>query len=244
MFTGLLLAAGSGHRFGGEEPKQFVELNGQPVIEHSIRMFEQTDEIAAYGILTLPDYQSRIKTIISALPTKKCNFVFPGGKTRRQSVEIGLEKLCKDMSHEPEVVAIHDAARPAVTSIHLQDLFQCFCENSPDVKGVIPGLPVRDTVKRVRSRKNSDYVSETVPREQLRLIQTPQVFDFDFLTSAHSKWSGPEPTDDAMMVEKIGGEVLVMPGLPENVKLTYPGDLELIQNNLLKLSQSVVSNEN
>ncbi len=238
MFAGLLLAAGRGRRFDGEKPKQFVELNGHPVIEHSVRLFEQTPEMAAYGILTLPEWQSRLQTIISDLSADKCKFVSPGGQTRRESVAVGLQELHDCLARQPRVVAVHDSARPAVPGSHLLQLLESFEQTKSNVKGVIPGLPVRDTIKRVRLADDSAYVRETLPREQLRRVQTPQLFDFNFLFHIHEKWAGPEPTDDAMMVEQNGGEVVVIPGLRENVKLTFPEDLELLKDNLLKLKQN------
>jgi len=202
----ILAAAGSGSRFGTETPKQFVTIAGKAVIRHA------ADTLAAHVSLLQPVGDAApIEAALRGVPG--CLPVIPGGATRQDSVRAGLEALAP---HEPDIVLVHDAARPVIPRDTIPALLAALRE-SP---GAIPAAPVADTLKRVVR----GVITETVPRTGLFRAQTPQAFRFPTLLAAHrSGLTGT--TDDAALLEAAGQTVEVVPGSDDNIKLTYPEDL-------------------
>jgi 2-C-methyl-D-erythritol 4-phosphate cytidylyltransferase/2-C-methyl-D-erythritol 2,4-cyclodiphosphate synthase len=201
----LLVAAGTGSRLGAEIPKQFLTLAGRPVIRHCVeRLAPEVDVIQAVGDAA---------AIAAALTGLAHLPVVPGGATRQESVRAGLEALAP---HAPEVVLVHDAARPFVptgTVAALQAALR-------DHKGAIPAVPVADTLKRGEGGR----ITETVPRAGLFRAQTPQAFHFGVLLDLHR--AAPDgATDDAAILEAAGHPVALVAGDEQNVKLTYKEDL-------------------
>lgn len=202
----ILVAAGSGTRFGAETPKQFLTIAGKPVIRHA------AEALAAHVSLLQPVgeaavIESAIAGVAGMLPT------VPGGATRQDSVRAGLEAL---VPHAPDIVLVHDAARPVIPEGTIRALLAALRESA----GAIPGAPVADTLKRVER----GVILETVPRAGLFRAQTPQAFRFGVLLAAHrSGLTGA--TDDASLLEAAGETVEVVPGSDDNIKLTYPEDL-------------------
>jgi 2-C-methyl-D-erythritol 4-phosphate cytidylyltransferase/2-C-methyl-D-erythritol 2,4-cyclodiphosphate synthase len=202
----ILVAAGSGTRFGADLPKQFLMLAGKPVIRHA------AEALAAHVCLLQPvgdaePIEAALRGVARCLP------VIPGGATRQDSVRAGLEALAP---HQPDIVLIHDAARPFIPEGTIPALLAALRE-SP---GAIPAAPVADTLKRVVR----GVITETVPRAGLFRAQTPQAFRFQALLAAHrSGVTGA--TDDASLLEAAGETVEVVPGSDDNIKLTYPEDL-------------------
>ena len=202
----ILVAAGSGSRFGAETPKQFLTIAGKPVIRHA------AEALAAHVSLLQPvgdaePIEAALLGIAGCLP------VIPGGATRQDSVRAGLEALSP---YHPDIVLVHDAARPVIPEGTIPALLAALRE-SP---GAIPAAPVADTLKRVVR----GVITETVPRSGLFRAQTPQAFRFQALLAAHrSDLRGA--TDDASLLEAAGEAVEVVPGSDDNIKLTYPGDL-------------------
>jgi 2-C-methyl-D-erythritol 4-phosphate cytidylyltransferase / 2-C-methyl-D-erythritol 2,4-cyclodiphosphate synthase len=141
----------------------------------------------------------------------------PGGATRQDSVRAGLEALAP---HAPDIVLVHDAARPFIPPGTIPALLAALQQ----VPGAIPALPVADTLKRVRQ----GIITETVPRDGLYRAQTPQAFHFRALLEAHRS-APPGATDDAALLEAAGESVAIVPGAPENIKLTYPEDLARLE---------------
>ncbi len=235
MNYGLILAAGSGRRFGGEKPKQFQKLCGEKICSYSIREFEKSARVEGYGILTTPDQKDELLAILADFDKNKCEFIANGGKTRRESVFIGLNEL-KEFS--PRSVLVHDAARPAINQSLLERIYQRFkADRSDKIVGVIPVRPVRDTIKKVDKK---GYVLETVNREQLRRVQTPQLFDFEKLYKAHQSCPADLPvTDDAMLLEMCKEPVAVVDGLEENQKITYPADRHLVERFIKRRKENV-----
>ena len=202
----ILVAAGTGSRFGADMPKQFLTLCGKPVIRHA------AEALAIHASLLQPvgdaDPISRaLHGVGGLLP------IVPGGATRQDSVRAGLEAL------EPfgrDIVLVHDAARPFIPEGTVPALLAAL-RQSP---GAIPAAPVADTLKRVVR----GVITETVPRAELFRAQTPQAFRFRVLLEAHR--SGlVGATDDASLLEAAGLSVAVVPGSDDNIKLTYPEDL-------------------
>ncbi len=202
----ILVAAGSGNRFGAEIPKQFLLLAGKPVIRHAAEALAiHASLLQAVGDATLID--TALSDLEGRLPT------VAGGATRQDSVRAGLEAL---VPHAPEIVLVHDAARPVIPAGTIPALLAALAE----APGAIPGAPVADTLKRVVR----GVITETVPRVGLFRAQTPQAFRFAALLSAH-RTGMAGATDDASLLEAAGLTVEVVPGSDDNIKLTYPEDL-------------------
>jgi 2-C-methyl-D-erythritol 4-phosphate cytidylyltransferase len=202
----IVVAAGSATRFGAA--KQFVRVGGATVVERAIAVArEATGEV----VVVLPD---------------DCDWRPPapvraavGGATRSDSVRAGLAALPDDTA----IVVVHDAARPLATRALFASVIDAVRAGAD---GAVPALRVADTVKRV----DGDVVVETVARDDLVVVQTPQAFRADMLRTAHG--AGTVDTDDAALVEAAGGKVVTVPGDPRNVKLTVAFDLELVRSML------------
>ncbi len=226
---GLLLAGGWGKRFENRKPKQFVSLAGNPVLFYSLKVFEESSKIDKYGLVVADSWEEKAVEVYNSSEGKKCEFIVSGGNSRRGSVANGLNKAAEKLSENINRVVVHDTARPAITIELVKKIISRYEESPEKIKGVIPALSLRDTVKRVK-KSSPDQVEKTLDRSRLRRIQTPQVFDFSVLHRVHNQWGeNIEPTDDAMMVEEDGKEILVCSGLKENHKLTYPRDLQLLE---------------
>lgn len=195
----VVVAAGSSSRFG--RLKQFESLGGRQVLDWSI---EAARSVAAGVVLVVPDH--------SQVEPFGADVVVCGGSTRAASVRAGLGAL----PDGAEVVVIHDAARPLAGTVLFHAVVGALV---PGVDGAVPALPVAETVKQVAG----DRVVSTLDRGQLVAVQTPQAFRLGRLRAAHQ--SGGEATDDAALVEAVGGTVVVVPGDPRNLKLTEPSDL-------------------
>jgi 2-C-methyl-D-erythritol 4-phosphate cytidylyltransferase / 2-C-methyl-D-erythritol 2,4-cyclodiphosphate synthase len=202
----ILVAAGSGIRFGAETPKQFLTIAGKPVIRHA------AEALAAHVSLLQPVGEAAaIEAALRGVP--RCLPAIPGGATRQDSVRAGLEALAP---YAPDIVLVHDAARPVIPAGTIPALLAALKEAT----GAIPAVPVADTLKRVVR----GVITETVPRAELFRAQTPQAFRFPALLAAHrSGLTGA--TDDASLLEAAGQTVEVVPGSDDNIKLTYPEDL-------------------
>ncbi|HTN09854.1 MAG TPA: bifunctional 2-C-methyl-D-erythritol 4-phosphate cytidylyltransferase/2-C-methyl-D-erythritol 2,4-cyclodiphosphate synthase [Acetobacteraceae bacterium] len=204
-FAALLLAAGSGSRFGAATAKQFLSIAGQPVLRHAARA------LLAEGAVLQPVGDP--EAIANALA--RLDFLPPvaGGATRQDSVRAGLEALA---AHAPQIVLVHDGARPLIPAGTIAALLEALRTHS----GAIPAVPVADTLK----RGTDGTIAATVPRENLFRAQTPQAFHFPLLLALH-RAAGPGATDDAAILEAAGHSVALVAGSEDNIKLTYPEDL-------------------
>jgi 2-C-methyl-D-erythritol 4-phosphate cytidylyltransferase / 2-C-methyl-D-erythritol 2,4-cyclodiphosphate synthase len=205
----ILVAAGTGSRFGAETPKQFLTLLGQPVIRHAARSL-----IAAGAELQPVGEAEPIDAALEGLPHLPTVL---GGATRQDSVRAGLTAL---KPHSPRFVLVHDAARPVIPAGTIAGLLEALTH----APGAIPAAPVADTLKRVER----GLIQETVPREGLFRAQTPQAFRFDALFAAHHA-GVTGATDDASLLEALGQPVAIVPGSESNIKLTYPDDLARLE---------------
>lgn len=194
---GIVVAAGTGTRFGGV--KHSVELGG-------VELWQRARS-------ALLDGGVEHVVVVGPVPDGVA-----GGRRRRDSVAAGLELVPRDVSF----VLVHDAARPLASS-RLTELVLDRLE-AGDADGVVPALPVRDTLKAVQG----EDVVGTRSRSELVAVQTPQGFGRDILARAHEEFSG-DATDDAAMVEAIGGRVVWVEGESTNLKITYPGDLRVME---------------
>jgi 2-C-methyl-D-erythritol 4-phosphate cytidylyltransferase len=200
----IVVAAGGGTRFGAA--KQFVRLAGVSVVERAVATaLEATDGV----VVVLPATSSW-----HAIPPARA---VTGGATRSDSVRAGLAT----MPVGTDIVVVHDAARPLAT----RALFAAVIDAvRAGADGAIPVLPLVDTIKRV----DGERVVETVPRDDLVAVQTPQAFRAELLRDAHA--GGGVGTDDAELVEEAGGKVVTVPGEARNVKLTVAYDLEMLRS--------------
>jgi 2-C-methyl-D-erythritol 4-phosphate cytidylyltransferase/2-C-methyl-D-erythritol 2,4-cyclodiphosphate synthase len=201
----VLVAAGSGSRFGADTPKQFLTLAGEPVIRHAAR------RLAAKAELLQPVGDAA--AIAAALEPLGHLPVVAGGATRQDSVRAGLEAL---LPHAPDIVLVHDAARPYFPADTIPNLLAAL----RDRPGAIPAAPVPDTLKRAAD----GVITATVPREGLFRAQTPQGFRYAALLAAH-RAGLTGVTDDAALLEALGQPVAIVPGSDDNIKLTYPEDM-------------------
>jgi 2-C-methyl-D-erythritol 4-phosphate cytidylyltransferase/2-C-methyl-D-erythritol 2,4-cyclodiphosphate synthase len=202
----LLVAGGAGARFGTATPKQFALIAGKPVIRYAAEALASH----AHALQPVGD-PALIAQALTGLPHLS---VVPGGATRQASVRAGLEALS---AHQPQVVLVHDAARPFIPGGTISSLLSSLRE----ADGAIPAAPVADTLKRVEA----GCIAGTVPRAGLYRAQTPQAFRFDTLLALHRAAHGDGATDDAALLEAAGYRVAVVPGSDDNIKLTYPEDL-------------------
>jgi 2-C-methyl-D-erythritol 4-phosphate cytidylyltransferase len=198
----IVVAAGQGERFGG--PKQFAVLDHDSVTGHSVRA---SRSVAERVILVVPvNYQGH---------GEGADVVVTGGATRAASVRAGLLE-CGAV----DVVVVHDAARPMASAALFHAVVDAVLAGAD---GAIPGLAITDTVKRIARDGDVTVVGETVARDELVTVQTPQAFRRELLEKAHA--SRDDATDDAALVEAVGGRVVIVAGEEDNVKITVPGDL-------------------
>ncbi|ALL13450.1 bifunctional 2-C-methyl-D-erythritol 4-phosphate cytidylyltransferase/2-C-methyl-D-erythritol 2,4-cyclodiphosphate synthase [Caulobacter henricii] len=215
-FSVVIVAAGTGTRAGPGQAKQWRSLSGKPVLRWSVESFLAAGA-ADVVIVTSDDGQDMLPEVLAGLDGWRSA---RGGATRALSVQAGLAALSERPSDE--AVLIHDAARPFVTRSTILALLDKLCE----ADGAIPALPVADTLK--RALPGSPL--ETTSRDNLWRAQTPQAFHRGRLISAYSAWSGPlEPTDDAQVMEAVGGKVALVTGDPLLLKLTYPEDFNMAE---------------
>lgn len=210
----IIVAGGKGMRMGSDIPKQFLPIGGYPVLMHTLEAF-YTYNPSIHLILVLPISQQFYWRELCI----KYHFSLPhdiadGGETRFHSVKNGLALV------DEGLVGVHDGVRPFVSQ---EVIVRCF-DNAREKKAVIPVIGVIETVRHLTS-----YGSETVPRENYKLVQTPQVFDVLLLKRAYEQTYVDGFTDDASVVEAMGEQVFLVDGNRENIKITTPFDLKLAE---------------
>ena len=214
----LLMAAGRGERLGGPVAKQFLPLLGRPVLRHAAEALLRDGLVEVIQPVCAEAERARVDSLLEGLPVRPA---VAGGDTRQASVRAGLEALS---AAGPELVLVHDAARPVVPPGTVQALVEALAT----AEGAIPAQPVADTLK----LSEGGTVLRTVPRDGLHRAQTPQGFRFPLLLALHR--GAPEgATDDAFLLEAAGHAVRLIPGSESNVKITLPGDLERVEAGML-----------
>ncbi len=215
----ILVAAGSGSRFGAGRPKQYADLAGKPVVRWA------ADCLLPFVALLQPVGDPAL--LAAALEGLAHLPVVPGGASRQDSVRAGLEALAP---FSPDIVLVHDAARPHVPAHTIPALLAALAR----VPGAIPAVPVADTLKRAQG----SLVDATVPRDALFRAQTPQAFRFDTLLALHRQHASlPGLTDDASLLEQAGIAVELVPGAEDNIKLTFPEDFVRLERILAPVLQ-------
>ena len=217
----IIPAAGKGKRLSGGQSKQLLELDGKPILLHTVEHFQSSSEIDLIVVTADSENIEKIKNLIQMHSLSKVKHVVLGGAERQDSVFEGLRVL---QSEEVDLVIVHDAVRPFVTQKQIHSVLRAASE----VGAAIVAVPPKDTIK--ISQGNS-YVQTTLPRENLWIVQTPQAFQFPLLYNSHEKahLDGYRGTDDASIVEWFGGKVQIVEGSYDNIKITTPSDLELAQ---------------
>lgn len=208
-------AAGSGARMGGDRPKQYLELAGQPVLAHTLRRFVGHPALAGIVVVLAPGdpHWPGLDPALRAAVTP-----VDGGAERADSVRRGLAALA-DHAAADDWVLVHDAARPCLRRADLDRLLATLAR---DPVGGLLAVPVRDTIKRVAA---GDRVDATVPRDVLWHAQTPQMFRFGLLRDALE--AHPDVTDEALAMERAGHAARLVEGHADNLKITRPEDLDL-----------------
>jgi len=214
----LVTAAGIGKRMGSSAPKQYLDLNGRPVLAWTLLAFEAHPLIDLIVVTVPPgDEDFCLQTILKPFNFKKIRDIVPGGSDRQTSVRYGLEKLM-----ETELVVIHDGVRPLVSA----DTITKSIAAAKTYGAAVACAPVRETVK-----KQIGLYLETIPRTDLLLAHTPQAFQTPLIIEAHRKAveDGFTGTDDTVLAERLGHPVVPVEDSDENIKITKPLDLALAE---------------
>jgi 2-C-methyl-D-erythritol 4-phosphate cytidylyltransferase len=213
----ILVAAGTGDRLGADRPKAFASLAGRPLLAESLERLDASDWIDAIVVAAAPDWEEPTILLAEELVASKVSAVVTGGSTRAESVRLALAEVPDDAL----VILVHDAARPLVDDAVVERLLGRLGEG---LDGVVPSQPIADTVKRL----DGGIVAETLDRDSLVVVQTPQAFVAERLRAAYAgDLAGV--TDCASLVERAGGRVGVVQGDPRLVKVTTREDLELVE---------------
>jgi 2-C-methyl-D-erythritol 4-phosphate cytidylyltransferase len=228
-------AAGRGVRLGPGAPKALRTINGTPMLVHAVRAMARARAVSLVVVVAPRESLDRVRHLLDehSLPEVQ---VVAGGETRQDSVRLGLAALPDDVN----IVLVHDAARPLVPAEVVDAVTAAVRAGAP---AVVPALPVSDTVKRVAAPEQPggpEPVVETPDRSRLRAVQTPQGFARATLAAAHARIAreGEGATDDAGMVERMGVQVVLVPGSEEAFKVTRPLDLVLAEAVLARRRQT------
>jgi 2-C-methyl-D-erythritol 4-phosphate cytidylyltransferase len=219
MNVAIVVAAGKGTRLGGDRPKQFLELAGVPIIVHALRQFERCREISEVVTVLPAEETAGFESAVNRFNLQKVKRVIAGGATRAQSVCRGLESIA-----DANIIAIHDGVRPFVTPDEIDQVVQAAEQN----EAAILTAPVSDTIKRIEANR----IVETLPRAELRRALTPQCFRFALIKRAYQdldalEAEGHDVTDDSLLIERLGIEVVSVEGSARNIKITTQEDLAL-----------------
>jgi len=224
MIAALIVAAGRGTRarLDDDAPKQYVALAGRPILALTLSAFRADPRIEMIQVVIHPDDTELYANCIPASWDNLCPPVY-GGETRQASVRAGLDALCP---HHPEIVLIHDAARPLVDGKTISAVIDAILD---DVDGAIAAVPVSDTIK--RAQHDTAIIDKTIDRRHMWRALTPQAFRFDKIHAAHRAAASRDIdfTDDASVAEAAGLTVQLIEGDPKNIKITTPGDFSLAQ---------------
>jgi 2-C-methyl-D-erythritol 4-phosphate cytidylyltransferase len=219
----LIPAAGMGKRMGASINKQYLQLDGLPIVARTISIFEQSPCIEAiYLVIPAEEIPYCREHVVEACGFRKVVEIVPGGRERQNSVMNGLNAMRRTVADD-DIVLIHDGVRPLITPQLLLESIEIARSSG----AALVAVPAKDTVKTVRD----GIVIDTPPREQLWQAQTPQTFRFATIFDAHTaaERDGYIGTDDAALVERCGGIVRVVRGDYRNIKITTPEDLVLAE---------------
>lgn len=210
----VLPAAGSGKRMGAGQNKLFLQLVNKPILMHTLEVFQADENCTGIWLAVKPDERAYIRGMLEQYRITKVKGLPSGGQERQHSVHSCIKEM-----QQVEIVLVHDAARPFITKQTISRLVEVAREKG----AAIAGVKAKDTMKKVQD----GVIVETVDRESLWMIQTPQAFRFDLLQQAEdaAEKIGFLGTDEAMLVERLGHQVHIVESTYENVKMTTKEDL-------------------
>lgn len=211
--SAIVVAAGKGKRFGSKVSKPLIEIGNRPAIVYCLKALNFHPEIKEIVIVANSANQTSLKKIIKKYHIHKVKDIILGGKERRDSVLCGLKKI----SSRANLVLIHDGARPFIDSKMISRVIK----EAKEYGAAIAGVPVKATIKEA----SGCMVRNTLDRNSLWEIQTPQAFRKDLIINAYSRFKACDVTDDAALVEKLGAKVKLSKGSCLNIKITTPEDL-------------------
>ena len=211
----VIVAGGGSERMEGID-KVMASLGGRPVLARVLDTFQNCDKVDEIVVVMNPKNIEEAKKLVAREKWHKITYIVPGGGRRQDSVSEGLKKLkvCG-------WIIIHDGARPLMRA----DLIEKGLDAAKETGAAAAAVPVTDTVKLI---EGGDIVKQTLPRQNLRAVQTPQVFRFDIIKNAY-KSIVADVTDDAALVERSGFKVKLFPGARDNIKITTPDDLAVAE---------------
>ncbi len=219
MTWAVLVAAGRGERLGEDRPKAFARLGDLPLLAEPLRRLDESPWVDAVVVVAPPGWEEPAILLAEELGASKVAACVPGGETRTESVRAGVAEVPGEVA----VILVHDAARPLLEDDVIERVIAALREG---FDGAVPGVPVVDTVKRVRD----ETVHETLARDELVTVQTPQAFAADALRAALRSESGRalQATDCASLVEADGGRIKVVRGDERLLKVTTRDDLDRV----------------
>ena len=220
----ILPAAGLGTRMAGPQPKQFLALDGIPILIHSLRAFAAVERVSAIYVAVRGTEIERVQAQVAEYGFAHKVHVVEGGENRQASVSHALAAL---PATAEDVVLVHDAVRPLIDAATIDRTIDAVLAHG----AAIVGLPAVDTIKQVERTAHGALITSTIPREFVVLAQTPQGFRYGLLQNAFAEATADEfvGTDEASVVERAGHAVAVVHGSQVNLKITQPGDLELAE---------------
>ncbi len=227
LITAIVPAAGLGKRFDSSTKKTFVSVDEIPLLAHTLLRL-QTDEAVSeiIPVLRVEDLEYG-KELVKEYGLHKVRNIAKGGHERQDSIFTALKMIDGD-----PLVIIHDGVRPVIP----EGMIDTLVKGLEGVDGVIPGRPAKETLKEVGS---DGLVVSTVNRQKIRAVQTPQLFRYNLIRKAYDRAyeKGLYATDDAALVEDMGGKIRVVPGSPYNIKVTVPEDMDMVEFFLMKERQ-------
>jgi 2-C-methyl-D-erythritol 4-phosphate cytidylyltransferase len=220
----ILPAAGLGTRMAGPQPKQFLALDGVPILIHSLRAFASVPRVTAIFVAVRKPEIERVQAQIAEYGFTGKVHVVEGGDNRQESVSHAMTALAAEPD---DIVLVHDAVRPLIDAATIERTIDAVIEHG----AAIVGMPAVDTIKQVERTAHGALITSTIPREFIVLAQTPQGFRYGLLQRAFAEAiaDGFIGTDEASLVERAGLPVAVVHGSQINLKITQPGDLELAE---------------
>ncbi len=218
------MAAASGSRVVPAASKQFAELDGVPILIHTLRKFACVPQVKEIVVALRPSEAAGFQPRLAQERLGKPVRVVEGGEHRQESVAHALATV---QAAPEDVVLVHDAVRPFVDSDIIRNVIDAAARHG----AAIAGVPAVDTIKQVERTAEGAVIRATIPRAQIVMAQTPQGFQYGVLKKAFDEAAadGFSGTDEASLVERSGHEVVVVMGSPRNIKITTPGDMELAE---------------
>jgi 2-C-methyl-D-erythritol 4-phosphate cytidylyltransferase len=223
MNVAIIPAAGSGSRFGGQIPKQFIEIAGAPIIVHTLRRFDECEDIGAIIVALRREEIEGFERALGSHKIRTTVRLVAGGAERSDSI---LNALTAAKEFQPEIVVVHDAVRPFVTPERISAVIV----KAREIGAAILAQPATDTIKEVED----GLIRRTLDRRRIWRAQTPQAFRYDLLMRANEDARAADlpsamATDDSFLVERLGAPVAIVEGMANNIKITTPEDLILAE---------------